>query len=171
MAGIKGYQRGFIIESFSLLAFFVGLFVALKLAFPITAKFFGEHDAFWLIALGVFLALFFLLVWGIKHLAEAVKKVVDFTLVGILDNVLGVLLSVIKWLFILSVSIWVMHSIDMEFPKRWIKDADFYFFIASIAPVLFEVSASILPFFQDVIDSMKETPKRPGVLAMTLMVS
>ncbi len=164
LAGIKGYQRGFIIEVFSLLAFFIGLFIALKLTFPIAMKFFGSSDAFWLIALVIFIALFLLLVWGIKHLAESIKKVVDFTLAGIIDNLLGVGISIVKWLFIVSVAIWVLNSIDINIPHRWVKGSDLYYLIASIAPLTFEAIGGLLPMFEDVLENMQDPPKRPSVI-------
>jgi membrane protein required for colicin V production len=165
LAGIMGYKRGFIIEVFSLLSFFIGLFVALKLTFPIALRFFGASDAFWLIALVIFFAIFAFLVWGIKHLAESIKKIVDFTLVGIVDNLLGVGISIIKWLFIFSVTIWVMNSIDLHLPSRWIKGSDLYFVIASIAPVSFELIGTLLPFFEDILENMQDPPKRSSVIA------
>lgn len=160
-----GYRRGFIIEVFSFLAFFIGLFVALKLTFPIALKFFGPSDIFWLIALLIFFAIFAFLVWGIKRLAESIKKIVDFTLIGIIDNLLGVVISIIKWLFIFSVTIWVMNSIDLRLPSRWIKGSDLYFVIASIAPVSFELIATLLPFFEDILENMQDPPKRSSVIA------
>ncbi|MCP4460243.1 MAG: CvpA family protein [Cytophagales bacterium] len=163
-AGIKGYKRGFIVEVFSLLAFFIGLFIALKLTFPIAMKFFGNSDAFWIIALVIFIALFLLLVWGIKHLAESIKKVVDFTLAGIIDNILGVGISIIKWLFVFSVTIWVMSSVDLYLPSRWIKGSDLYYVVASIAPVTFELIAGLVPFFEDILENMQEPPSRSSVI-------
>ena len=165
LAGIMGYKRGFIIEVFSLLAFFVGLFIALKLTFPIAMRFFGSSDAFWLIALVVFFALFLFLVWAIKHLAESIKKIVDVTLLGVIDNLLGVGISIIKWLFVFSVGIWVMNSIELHLPLRWIKGSDFYFVIASIAPVSFELMGALLPFFEDILENMQDPPKRSSVIA------
>ena len=165
LAGIMGYKRGFIIEVCSLLAFFVGLFIALKLTFPIAMRFLGSSDAFWLIALVIFFALFLFLIWAIKHLAESIKKIVDFTLVGILDSLLGAGISIIKWLFVLSVAIWVLNSIDLGLPSRWVRGSDFYFVIASMAPVLFELAASLLPFFEDILENMQEPPKRSSEIA------
>ena len=160
LAGIKGFQRGFVIEAFSLVAFFIGLLVALKLTFPIALRFFGDSQAFWIIALGTFFALFFLMIWAIKGLAVWVKKTIDFTLVGILDNLLGLVLSVIKWLFIFSICIWVMGTLELELPKRWIDESWAYNPIVSIGPVLIEVTSQIIPFFQDVIESMSDPTER-----------
>ena len=151
-------------EVFSFFAFFIGLFIALKLTFPIAMKFFGDSNAFWLIALFIFIALFGLMVWGIKHLAESIKKVVDFTLAGIVDNIFGVVISIIKWLFIFSVTIWVLSSVDVYLPKKWIRGSDLYFIVASIAPVTFEAIGGLLPFFEDILENMKDTPKRSSVI-------
>lgn len=163
-AGIKGYRRGFIVEVFSFFAFFIGLFIALKLTFPIAMKFFGDSDAFWLIALFVFICLFGLMLWGIKRLAESIKKVVHFTLAGIVDAIFGVIISIIKWLFIFSVAIWVMNSVDVYLPQKWIKDSNLYFIVVSIAPITFEAIGGLLPFVEDILESMKDIPKRSSMI-------
>lgn len=155
LSGIKGYQRGFVIEIFSLLAFFIGLFLALKLTFPIATRFFGDLDAFWIIALVIFLVLFFLTVWLARYFAVSIKKVIDFTPIGILDNLLGVLISVLKWLFIISTTIWVLNSIELYLPIRWIEDSDFYGIVTSLAPIIVETVSAVIPWFRDIMETME----------------
>ena len=154
LAGISGYRRGFIIEIFSLLAFFIGIFLALKLTFPVTMKFFGDYKAFWLIALVVFVTLFFIVVRLANFLANFIKKLIDFTIVGILDNLLGMVFSLIKYLFILSSSIWVLSSTNIQLPEDWLDNSDFYELVASISPKIVEFVSSMIPWFQDIIESM-----------------
>lgn len=103
--------------------------------------------------------------WGIKYLAGLIKKVVDFTLVGIIDNLLGVVISVAKSLFIFSVILWVTGSANIYLPSQWIHGSDFYDLVVSIAPVIFEVINGLLPFFGDIFENMQELSKRSSVIA------
>ncbi len=158
LAGIRGFLRGLVIELFTLVAFFLGLFVALKLSFPVAARFFGDQDAFWAIAVVTFFILFFLVVWLAKVIAKSIKKVIDFTPAGIIDNLLGVVLSIVKWIFILSVIIWVSHSVDMELPRKWTKDADLYETVAMLAPAITETIGAVIPWIYDIYENMEDVP-------------
>lgn len=137
-----------------MVAFFVGLVLALKLTFPIALRFFGDSDAFWIIALVIFIVLFFLVVWAARMFAVSIKKIIDFTPVGIIDNILGVAISVVKWLFIVSTLIWVMNSVDMQIPSRWIKHSDLFDVVESISPIIVENVGYAIPWFEDVVESM-----------------
>lgn len=154
LAGIRGFQRGLVIEVFSLVAFFIGIFVALELSFPLAARFFGDLESFWVIAVVLFFILFFLVVWTAKVLAKSIKKVIDFTPAGIIDNILGVVLSVVKWVFIFSVLLWVSSSADIEFPKKWLQHSDLYEPVAKIAPIITETIGALVPWFQDIYESV-----------------
>jgi membrane protein required for colicin V production len=160
IAGIKGFRQGFIVETISFIAFFLGLFLALKLTFPIAMKFFGDVQAFWLIALIIFIALFFLVMWGAKLLASGLKNAIDLTFASLIDNVMGVIVSIFKWVFVLSVILWVFHSLTIEFPEKWTEDSHLYVPLSSLAPWSFEVFSGIIPFFQDILDSMDAPIRR-----------
>lgn len=42
--------------------------------------------------------------------AKALKKVIDFTFFGTVDNVIGALAGAFKWAFIVSMLFWVFDS-------------------------------------------------------------
>jgi membrane protein required for colicin V production len=160
LAGIKGFRRGFIVETISLLAFFIGLFLALKLAFPIALKFFGQLESFWIIALVIFILVFFTVMWAATWLASAIKKGLEPTIAGTIDSLLGVLISVGKWIFVFSILLWVMDSLEMELPKEWIKNSYLYYPLESLGPWTVELVSSVVPFFRDILDSMDTPPRR-----------
>ena len=54
----KGYQKGLLVALFSLLAFFLGLFMAIKFTAPISVKFFSDSAYFEWIAIAIFIAIF-----------------------------------------------------------------------------------------------------------------
>lgn len=160
LAAIKGFQTGLVLEVFSFAAFFVGLFLALKLTFPISEEYFGDSDAFWIISIIIFLVLLFAVIWVAKVFATSIKKILDFTPAGILDNLLGSLFSIIKWLFLFSTVLWVMESTDLGFPKRWLEESRLYEVVSRFAPVIVDVVSYYIPWFQDVMDSMERIKMR-----------
>lgn len=164
LGAIKGYLKGFIIELFSFLAFFIGLFVAIELTIPISNQFFARSDFFQLLTIGVFLILFLMAVVLINLMARALKKVVDLTFIGLLDNVLGSLAAVFKWAFILSVVFWVFDSIGMRLPSHYVDDSIIYPYIKNIGPDIFQWLSEMLPFVEDMMDSLKNIgEKEPSV--------
>ena len=97
--------------------------------------------------------------WGARLLASGLKKAIDLTFASLIDNVLGVIVSVVKWVFVFSVILWVVNSLTIEFPQKWIEDSHLYAPLAALAPWSFEVLSGIIPFFQDILDSM-DAPNR-----------
>jgi len=155
---IKGYLRGFIVEIFSFFGFFIGLVLALQLTLPITIRFFSESKYFDLIAVLVFIALFVLLGIGIKAGAKLIKKMVDLTLFGTLDNIVGAVTGIIKWAFLLSVLVWVFDSVGIDFEKR-LSSSTVYSHIKQMGPVVFGWLGGFIPFIQDLVDMLKDIPK------------
>ena len=155
LAGVQGFRRGFLIEFFSLLSFFIGLFLALKLSFPITERFFGDSYGFMVIALISFVIFFFVVVWGARTIATSLKRLIDFTPIGIIDNILGLTLCVVKWLFIFSTTIWVLNSVDLDLPTKWIRHSDFYDVVLSFSPTVVDLVSTTIPWFKDILESME----------------
>lgn len=164
LGAIKGYMKGLIIEVFSFLAFFVGLFVSIELTIPVANRFFSSSDYFQIYTIAVFIMLFLAAVLIINLLAKALKKVLDLTFIGLFDNILGALAGVFKWAFIISVFFWVFDSIGLRLPGDQSDDSLIYPIIQNIGPATFEWLSNMLPFIQDMIDSLKNIgDKHKGV--------
>lgn len=162
LGAVKGYLKGFIVEIFSFFAFFIGLFVAIELTIPLSNRFFVDSDYFQLYTVAVFLLLFFLSLILINLAAKAIKKVVDLTLLGIFDNILGSLAAAFKWAFIISVILWVFDSIGLRLPTEQTRGSFFYAYIRDIGPVTFQWLSEMLPFIEDMIDSLKNIGDKHG---------
>ena len=155
LGAIKGFSKGLIVELFSFLAFFIGLFAAIKLTIPFSTRFFSETDYFQLVTVGVFIALFLVAIILINLAAKALKKAVDLTFLGLFDNVLGALAAIFKWAFIISVVFWVFDSIGLRLPSEHTEESIAYPFVKNIGPKTFQWLSEMLPFIQDMIDSLK----------------
>lgn len=159
IGAVKGYLNGFIVESFSVLGFFLGLIFAMHLALPVTARFFSDSHFFDLIAIVVFIVLFVLLSMGIRFGAKVLKKMIDITIFGTLDNMAGGLLGLIKWAFLLSVFIWIFDSIGISSQEYFEKESVIYPYIKPFGPVVFGWFSEILPFIHDLMDTMEDLPR------------
>lgn len=159
LGAFKGYSRGFIVEIFSFVAFFIGLFLALELTVPVATGLFGKSDYFEVSAILVFIALFILLSLAIKAGAKALKNIIDMTLFGTLDNLVGAVAGAFKWAFVISIIFWVFDSVGFDLKDRYAQDAIIFPYIVDIGPTVFEWLGQVIPFIRDLIDSLENLPK------------
>lgn len=159
LGGVKGYKNGFIIELFSFLAFFIGLFLALELTVPVSVNLFGDSSYFDVAAILVFFGLFLLLTLAIKAGAKAMKNMIDMTIFGSLDNLVGAFAGAFKAAFIISIVFWVFESVGFDLIERYADDTFIFPYIVDIGPTVFGWISEVIPFFRDLIDSMEQMPK------------
>ena len=157
-------MRGFIVESLSFLAFFIGLFLALELTVPVSEWFFQNSSFFELLSILVFIALFVLLSLVIKAGAKVIKGIVDTTLFGAVDNLIGALAGTIKWAFIMSIIFWVFDSVGYNIKERYASDTIIFPYIVNIGPEIFHWLSKLLPFVQDLIDSLENMSQKSNEL-------
>lgn len=165
---VKGYANGFIVEFFSFVAFFVGLFVALELTIPVSIALFGATTYFQLMAVVVFISLFIVLSLAIKGGAKLLKNAIDMTLFGSVDNLAGAVAGMLKIAFVLSVVFWVFESVGFDFQERYAKEAVIFPYIVHIGPMIFDWLSLVIPFVRDLMDSMEDLPKKKDTF-MTLV--
>lgn len=169
IGAIKGYMHGFIVEIFSFVAFFVGLFLALELTIPVSLRFFGDTGYFDFIAIIVFIVLFFLLSFGIKLGAKFVKNAIDVTFFGTLDNIAGAIAGIAKWAFIISIIFWIFDSVGFALSDRYGDQSIIFPYIVSIGPKVFGWLSELLPFMKDLIDTMKDLPSKKEDLMTSII--
>lgn len=164
-------MHGFIVELFSFLAFFIGLFLALELTVPVSISLFEGSHYFDVAAIVVFIALFILLSLAIKVGARALKNAVDMTIFGSIDNLLGGFAGLLKWAFILSIIFWVFDSVGFDIENRYAENALIFPYIVGIGPTVFGWLSEIIPLVRDLIDSMNTLPNGKGTYMSVLLES
>ena len=155
---VKGYLRGFVVEIFSLLGLFLGIYLAVKTSPSIVASFFPDSQYAMAISAAVFIGVFVLIMIITGLSAKILKKAIDLTMLGFFDNALGSLFGLIKWGLYLSIFIWLFGSIDVRMPEKIVDESLLYPYIEMIGPYLFDILGSIMPFLRDIFDFMDELP-------------
>ena len=138
----KGFKHGLIIEVFTLLALFVGIYVGIHFS-DFTAGLLREHlgltskylpiIAFTLTFLGVGAMVFFL--------GKTIEKLIKITALTPLNKFAGVFFSLLKYAYMLSTLLVILESYDEKlsfFPKKVKDDSLLY------EPIL-KVSTSTFP--------------------------
>ena len=155
---IKGFMNGFIVEVVSFFGFFIGLILALQFTIPVTTWLFAESSYLDFIAIGVFVGLFVLLTVGIKLGAKILKKMIDVTIFGTLDTLVGAVTGIVKWGFLISMLAWIFNSVGFEVQKSFLNESIIFPYLAKVGPAIFDWIGRLIPYIQDLIDSLDSIP-------------
>jgi len=152
----NGFRKGFLLEIVAIIAFIlaiIGGFKLLHLGMDFLDQYFNIRGD--LLPYISFILIFIVIIIGINLLGRALKKVIDLTLLGAVDKLAGLLLSVLKWAFGLSVILWLTNTFGISLPDEWIEGAILYPLILPLAPKVVDLFSSFMPFAQDLFDLIK----------------
>lgn len=148
VGAVKGFQRGLVLEVASLVAFVLGAVGGLALlndAIPLVRHYVGE--AFGLLPLVAFLLVFVAIVWGVHLLGSFVKKAVHLTPLGVLDNVGGGAVGVLKWVLGLSL---LLHGIGLSglqlIAPNLAANSQVLPLVREATPVALQIVGFVMPF-------------------------
>lgn len=154
----KGFSKGFIMEVTLLLAFvfgIVGSFALLDAFLNFIKPYFGDEMSPYIPYIG-FLLLFIGIVVGVYCLGKVIQKTFRALMLGPFDRIAGALLGTMKWLFGLSVLLWLTTEMGIIIPKDAAEEAVLYPILKKVAPVVIDYSSGILPFARGLIESINE---------------
>lgn len=115
-----GFKKGFVVELFTLLALLVGLYAALNFSEYAESKLSEDFDLEHLYVTPVSFLLTFLAVGaGVYFLGKVIEKMLTITLLSPLNKVAGILFSLVKMAYILSVLLIIFDSFDER--NHWVK--------------------------------------------------
>ncbi len=102
-----------------------------------------------------FLIIFLAIVLLVNMLGKVVKKLVDMTLLGGVDKFAGAVIGIAKWAIGLSIILWLTNNFGIELPGQN-EELVLYPFLMELGPNVVEGVSVVLPFAQDLFDSIKE---------------
>ncbi len=157
IGAFSGFKKGFVMEVISSLALILAIYVGFKLLhegisflqeqFDLSGNFL-PYLSFILLFVGTILL--------VNIIGKAVKKVLDLTLLGSIDNVAGGILGILKWGFGISVLLWIFNYFEINPLENYIDGAVIYPFVVTIAPNVISFITAILPFSGDILDSAEK---------------
>ena len=156
LAAAQGFARGFIVEVFSLVAFAVGIIVAAKYAMPLAFWIAGDSQWFGVIKVVAFILLFVGISYLLNTMARVIKKAISFVFLAWLDSSLGVIVSLVKWAFMLSVIIWVISSTGVNMQRGDFESSLFFPYVAHFVQRAIAFFSNVLPFLKDIFDSNQD---------------
>lgn len=151
----KGYTKGLFLEFTNILAFILGIILAFKfidVAMELLLKYVGNLGAG--LPLIAFLMVFIGVIFGVSFLGKALKKIIDFTLIGSIDDLAGGVLGILKWGIAISLVLWLMQQADVSFPFGDTDDSILYPYLVEFGPLVVNTCSKLLPFAKDLIESI-----------------
>lgn len=151
---IRGYMKGIIVAVFSVLAIILGVVCALKLSGMLGG---------WLLAKGwvttgwativSYVILFVCVVLLVRLMAKALQSVVQLTMLGWLNGLIGALLYGFMASVIWSSLLWIGNQAHLIAPetKAYSKT---YRYLEPIAPWTFDQVGKLLPFAKDIFEDL-----------------
>jgi membrane protein required for colicin V production len=137
----KGYQNGFVVQSFTLIALVFGVWAAIefsRVASIFLINWFSLNNT---LAFIIAFAVIFILVLVVVHLfGKLITNLLSKSVLGTLNRVGGVCFGIIKIAFIISIIIFILQRLDVHkktFSSAKTKDAKVYTLVAKIAPAVF----------------------------------
>ncbi len=146
-----GYREGFLMELFSFAALLLGVLGGFKLLgwamIFLSDQFNIDQKVLPYVA---FAAVFIAIVIVVRLLGRMLKVSIDKTFLGRIDEVAGACLGFFKTIFILSVVIWIIDSLNFDLPQGWIDNSWILPRVAGFAPLITRWISEIFPVFRDV---------------------
>ncbi len=153
LAAIQGYKRGLVLELFSLLAIFFGIFAAIRFSRPLAAMIVGE-DSEWIgfLKIVTFALLFIGISVIINLVARILRKTLQLAFLGWLDSIFGVFIGVVKWGFLVSMIVWMLMAGGFALPERDLSQSVIFPYIAHLGPKAVRFLDEAFPFMENLFD-------------------
>jgi membrane protein required for colicin V production len=142
----SGYRKGFLMALFSLAAVLLGIFGAYHLMGDGVVWLGSRLDADpKLMPYISFTIIFFVIVIAVKILGSVLRASITQTILGEADSVLGAILGILRYGFMLSALLWIMTSLHLNLPEDWRKGSVMLPVIEKTAPYLAGKAGSLFP--------------------------
>jgi len=117
IAAVRGVWKGFVRQIFGIAALFLGVYCAYHFSY-FAAGWISKwiHPEQTAIAILAFILTFLVVLYGVILAGRLAEKIIKIVLLGWLNRLLGLIFSVIKMAFILSICIWILLSLDQLWP-------------------------------------------------------
>ncbi len=156
IACFKGYQKGFIVALFSIVAFVVGLAAALKLSAVVAEKLTNSISvsAKWLPVIS-FILVFLIVVILVNLGAKLLQKSVEMIMMGWVNRLGGIVLYVFIYAIMFSIFLFYAEQLKIIKPET-ISSSRFYAIIKPFGPGIIDKLGIIVPFFKNMFVQLQQ---------------
>ncbi|MDA0193469.1 MAG: CvpA family protein [Bacteroidetes bacterium] len=156
----QGFKTGLLMQLLGIIGFFLSIIGGFHLMYwgaDMLSEFIHGYEN--ILPFIAFFVIFIFIVVVINLTGKALKSLLDMTLLGSFDNIVGAIAGVLKWALFLSLMTWVVETFA-PFPLGQFGEGSvLYPIIASFAPFLLDVFSGWLPVFQELIKNKPDFPQ------------
>lgn len=157
LGAYRGFKKGLFTEIIGLLAFILAIVGSFKLLHVGLTFLENQFGSFGRIGPYIAFVLIFIAVLGlVNFIGRFVKKAMDLTLLGSLDNFAGAALGVLKWAIVVSIFIWLTNTVGFLLPEETRQSSFFYPILEPLGPKVIDLVSVLIPYGKDLIASIKE---------------
>lgn len=150
----SGYRKGFLMALFSLAAILLGIIGGFRLMGDGVVWLTGKLDADpKLLPYISFLLIFLVIVIIVKIIGSVLRASVAQTVLGQADQILGAILGIFRYAFLISVLIWIFGSIHLMPPEQWTKNSLIFPYIEKTAPFISNKVGTLFPSVEDLFQT------------------
>lgn len=157
LGAYSGYKKGLILEVISIVAFvlaIVGGFKLLHVGMEYISKLYEGFGN--LLPFVAFLVLFVLIIVVVNLVGSILKKIIDWTPLGIFDNLAGSLIGMVKSVLILSILFWLISGLNINMPGSFMGESKLLPIVSGLASRLSNFISTIFPSFDVFIKTMED---------------
>lgn len=152
----KGFTKGFVMEIVSLLAFVLAILIAFK-TLHIGIELIRPHlDAESFLPVISFVLIFISVVLLVNLIGKLIKKFLNISLLGKVDDIAGAILGALKWAFGLSTILWLMNQAQIVVPNDVVEDSVIFPYLVKYGPMLINSFSAVIPFGQGLVDAIND---------------
>ena len=151
IAALLGVWKGFVRQLFGLAALFLGLYCAWRFsdfAASYLSQWIGKNET--AVAIISFAVTFIVVLLGVVLAGKLADRIVKIVTLGLFNRLLGLLFSVVKMAFILSICIWLLEALDQLWPFFPHKDSEQSLLFDPVAKLV----PSVFPYLKEWISAL-----------------
>ena len=157
----KGFRKGLLMELVSI--------IALVLAIIVSFRFMQKGIEFLMPHLGAensmlpvfaFIMIFMGVLVGVFYTGKILKKILNFTPLGWIDDVAGGVLGLLKWSLVLSTLLWLFDKGGIILPDDLTSESLLFPYLVLYAPKLLEFVANVFPVTTDLVSDISAILER-----------
>lgn len=148
--GYRGFKKGLVRELFSVGALVLAALGSTRLldeALGLCAKWYHEPSGIWPYV--IFVLLFVIILVATTWIGKLFKALIQPTLLGSLDRLLGSLIGILKWGVCSSACLWLGGLVQLKIPEAYTASTFLFPVIESLAPQLLAWSSAWFPHIQE----------------------
>ena len=153
----NGYRKGFILELITIVAFvlaIMGGFKLLHVGMEYVSRVYDGFGTF--LPFVAFVVIFVLIIILVNMVGSILKKIIDWTPFGVVDNLAGAVVGVIKWALAIGVIFWVIDALSFDAISNTAENSKVLPFINQIITSTGNLINTVFPSFDDFINTLKE---------------